>query len=363
MKILCLIDSLGSGGAQRQLVEIGIGLLEQGWKLDFLIYHNYNFFKSDLENHGINVFLCPSKNYFDRIFKITSKIKSINPDVIISFLDTPNLLASLASFPFKRWKLIVGERSADPKIIQSLQSRLLRFLHLKADYIITNSFANRSLLIKALPFINKSKIRVIYNMLDENYWSPRNTMVAENNSSLKKRIVVAASHDSNKNCLGLINALSMLNHKQLSKLEIYWYGDGKDSFSKTEAQSAIRKNKLHDYITLMPAIKDIKEEFLNADVIGLFSFVEGLPNSVCEGMMLGKAIVCSNISDLSSFIKNQRLLFDPTSVKEIADTLVYLISLSKNELIEIGRQNREVALENFSRRKIIKDFVKLIDSK
>ena len=39
MKILCVIDSLGSGGAQRQLVGLAIGFKERGHEVSFLVYH------------------------------------------------------------------------------------------------------------------------------------------------------------------------------------------------------------------------------------------------------------------------------------------------------------------------------------
>ena len=49
MKILCVIDSLGSGGAQRQLVQLAIGLKNKGVDVSFLMYHNIHFFKSELD--------------------------------------------------------------------------------------------------------------------------------------------------------------------------------------------------------------------------------------------------------------------------------------------------------------------------
>jgi len=38
MIILCVIDTLGSGGAQRQLVNIAIGFKERGHTVSFLVY-------------------------------------------------------------------------------------------------------------------------------------------------------------------------------------------------------------------------------------------------------------------------------------------------------------------------------------
>lgn len=42
-RILCFIDSLGAGGAQRQLVNLAIGLKKRGYIVHFLVYHVDNF--------------------------------------------------------------------------------------------------------------------------------------------------------------------------------------------------------------------------------------------------------------------------------------------------------------------------------
>lgn len=40
MKILCVIDCLGSGGAQRQLVNLATAFKEKGHEVSFLVYHS-----------------------------------------------------------------------------------------------------------------------------------------------------------------------------------------------------------------------------------------------------------------------------------------------------------------------------------
>ena len=56
MKILCVIDSLGSGGAQRQIVNLACGLKKKGHDVDVFVYFpEFSFFRffarkiSDLE--------------------------------------------------------------------------------------------------------------------------------------------------------------------------------------------------------------------------------------------------------------------------------------------------------------------------
>ena len=86
MKILCFIDSLGAGGAQRQLVELAKGFKEKGHEVEFLIYHHIIFFGSQLKEQNIPITIITESNYFKRLLKIRNAIRSYNPDVVISHI-------------------------------------------------------------------------------------------------------------------------------------------------------------------------------------------------------------------------------------------------------------------------------------
>ena len=45
MKILVVIDSLGSGGAQRQKINLAIGFSKKGYDVDIFTYYKNEFFK------------------------------------------------------------------------------------------------------------------------------------------------------------------------------------------------------------------------------------------------------------------------------------------------------------------------------
>ena len=55
MRILLFISSLGSGGAERQLVNLGVLFKEKGYDVDFLVYYEDDFYKHILDNHNIKV--------------------------------------------------------------------------------------------------------------------------------------------------------------------------------------------------------------------------------------------------------------------------------------------------------------------
>ena len=96
MKILCVIDSLGSGGAQRQLVQLAIGFKEKGHDVSFLIYHNICFFKSELDLYAINVKIIEETNFLKRFFKMRKYIRNLCVDGVVSFLEAPNFICELS---------------------------------------------------------------------------------------------------------------------------------------------------------------------------------------------------------------------------------------------------------------------------
>ena len=81
MKILLVIDSLGSGGAQRQIVNLAKGLKKNGHIVEIFIYDNSNnFFHDDIINSNIIV-------HYPRFEKKINKINNMfNFIITLQFL-------------------------------------------------------------------------------------------------------------------------------------------------------------------------------------------------------------------------------------------------------------------------------------
>ena len=220
MKILCVIDSLGSGGAQRQLVGLAIGFKERGHEVSFLVYHEEDFFNKQLDDANIPVRKVLESNYFKRFFKMRRYIRKGNFDAVLSFLEAANFICELSGFPFRKWKLVVGERSANPNIKKSIKLRIYRWFHLMADYTVANSLANMKIIRSINPLLKKNKCKVIYNMIDTKTWKPLNNY--EYRRNVKTNIIVIARHKYLKNLNGFIEALSLLTNQQLHKINVEW---------------------------------------------------------------------------------------------------------------------------------------------
>lgn len=359
MKLLCVIDSLGSGGAQRQLVGLAIGFKENGYDVSFLVYHNENFFKELLVNENIQVVAVIEPSYFKRLFKIRRYIRRGNYDAVLSFLEGANFICEFAGLPWRNWKLVVGERSSNPNILKSFKLRFYRWFHLLADFVVSNSHENLGMVRKINPLLPARKCKVIYNMVDFDVWKPAADYKPYKNGKIN--LLVAASHQYLKNAKGLIEAFRSLGEKDKLRIKIDWYGDEQPNNSFQEAKALVLNYQLGYVFSFHKATQNIIQKMQYADVIGLFSFYEGLPNVVCEGMSLGKPVISSAISDVPNLLDNDKLLFNPLSVNDITSALTYILSLKKEELLLIGEKNKTFSQNLFQKKTIIKSYLDLLN--
>lgn len=362
MKILFVIDDLRSGGAQRQMVALAKGLKSAGHEVSVLFYYPHYYYADYLEKLHVKIKCLNFQNPFRRIFKIRKVIRRAKIDVVIAFMGVPSFIAEIASLPWKNWILIVGERSADPKILRSAKSKIMRYFHLLSDHIVANSYANIDIVKKVNPLIPEHKLKVIYNSIDLNefHWNPGYTF----KKSGVLRIIVPASYRSLKNPTGLIEAVNILDTESKNKINVDWYGDTSNDKEKVieRCEFLIRKYDLGNMIRLNDVRNDISVLMHDFDAIGLFSFFEGLPNSICEGMACGKVIISSSVSDIPLIINEHTngFLFDPQDVVSISNALKKAIGSTAMELKQMGENNRIKAEQLFNNQNILRQYLRLI---
>ncbi|HEY5125277.1 MAG TPA: glycosyltransferase family 4 protein, partial [Ignavibacteria bacterium] len=336
---------------------------EKGNKVSFLTYYEAPFFNPILEKSGISINCVNEPKYLKRLIKMRRFIRRGNYDAILSFLEGANFICEFARLSNRKWKLVVGERNADPNIHRSLKLKLYRWFHVFADYIVSNSNANIQIVRSVNPLISKEKCKVIYNAINFSQWEPLPDYKYRRNEKLN--LVVAAGHSYRKNLNGLVEALALLRKDELEKIDINWFGDyltePYHDGSFLEAKQKINILKLEKVISFYPATNEITKKIQNADAIGLFSFIEGLPNIVCEGMACAKPVICSEVSDVPELLSlNKNLLCNPSDPKSIKNAISYLLSLSNDQLSKIGLENQKVAKKLFNKERIISAYLKLL---
>ena len=352
-RILCLIDSLVAGGAQRQLVGLAVLLQKNGYLVKVVAYHDFPFYSSYLEENRVDyeIVHC-GKNLISRLTKIGKSIKCYSPDVVISYLDTPNIISCIVkAFRFK-WKLIVSERNTTQVI--TFRDRLKFFMYRFADCIIANSYSQNNFISANYPQY-KNKCEVITNYVDTVLFSP-----AKHRSNESIRIIGVGRISHQKNIPILIEALKVVRGKGFDA-RVDWYGNPFDSFN--ECLTLINKYGLRDAFEFHEPFNPIVEKYQESDIFVLPSFYEGFPNVLCEAMSSGLISIASDVCDNRRIINDgvNGLLFQSNNVDDLINCLLRVFSFTNEQRESMTKLCRDYAIESFSEDTFIKKYIDLIE--
>lgn len=357
-KILFLSRSLSSGGSERRMVNLARLLKEKGYDVCFICLRDTDFYKPMLIEMNIPIMIV--KGNILNPFAIIKSIRSIKPDAVISFLETPNIINCYASVLRHSWITITGESSSfnelykELSLVHKIRGHFMGYLMRYCNYLICNSEHAKDLWIRSYPRYKK-KIKTIYNPVIIKTLISTYIPLLDN----KCHIVVAASYQYLKNPLGLIRAVSKMKFRE--HLVIDWYGAKLAAYM--ESEKLVSDLNLGDIIRLHGPSKDIHNIMNSADVIALFSKVEGLPNAICEGMMIGKPIIMTRVSDYKQLVTEQNgFTCDWNDEDSIANVLDKVVSLNEQELKRMGEKSKEVAKQLFNLDTIVGKWIDVVDT-
>lgn len=357
-KILFLADDLCSGGAERQMTTIACLLKQRGYDITMYCYGRADFYAEILNNAQVPIIWAYAPNYIKRIINVRHHIRKSRYDVVISFLPTCNFLNNISAIGGKDWKIITGERSARTSSFSTLRGKLFAWLQKYADYIVCNSY-NAALGWEKFKPMYKDKLKVIYNNVSLGVI--RSDYIPKKDK--KVHFVVAATYQFLKNPLGLIDALMLMSEHQRSCLVIDWYGRinvGGDSQAYDRSCELVKKYGLNDTLHLNTDTKDIADIMNQADAIMLLSWIEGLPNVICEAMAIGKPIIMSKVSDYSTLVdETNGFLCNWDEPESIKDAILSLTSCDERKLCQMGAASKRKATKLFSSEHVIQRWEEL----
>lgn len=357
--IVFLSQSLSSGGSERRMVNLACLFKEKGYEVRFICMKDGDFYKSRLDEMKI-----PVEIIYGSIlnpFAVIKTIRNLRPHAVISLLETPNIINCMASAMKHKWISIAGESSSfnelhkELGLIYVLRGKFMGWMMHFCDFLVCNSENARDLWIQSYPQYAK-KIKTIYNPVS---LGSRDSIYIPLREQ-KCHILVAASYQYLKNPIGLIHAVDKMKHKE--DVIIDWYGGKANAYE--DAVRLVSELDLHDTIRLHEPSKNIHNLMNQADVVALFSRVEGLPNAICEAMMIGKPIIMTRVSDYSRLVTEANgFLCDWNDIDSIAAALDKVASLSAEALQQMGKQSQAIAKTLFKLDTIENEWLETIASK
>ena len=357
MKILCLIENLSQGGAERQLIGLATMLANEGNKVKIVIYNNDFFYRPLLEGTGVVCeYVAKASNKLWRIPTLVKLIKKSKPDIVISFLRTPSVIACIAKLLLRNFRLIVSERNTTQKI--TFSERIRFFLFRYADKIVPNSYSQKDFIGIHYPNL-KSKTVTITNFVDTNIFCPlEKEGVCQESDTL--RIVSVGRVCQQKNVKLFIQAIKGAIDRGIN-LVVDWYGLATHPYLD-ECTQLTKSLGIEDKFIFHKETNDIRTAYYHADVMVLPSIYEGFPNVVCEAMSCGLPVLCSAICDNGYIVRDgvNGFLFNPHSVGDVVETIVKFSQMNAKERVMMGRRGREFALTDFSQKSFFEKYKEII---
>lgn len=338
-----MIYSLASGGAQRVLVLLAEGLSNRKHLVSVVTLHGSeeDFFALP---QGVKRVAVGIRGFFQTLtgmLKLRKAIACTAPDVVISFIDTTNIITLVATLGLKT-PIIVSERT-DPALhtIGSIGDKLRQWTYPFASRVVVQT--SRAMQYFLPDF--KSKLLVIPNPVIVPY-SDRHRPKPLPRPGL---IAIGRFH-YHKGFDLLLHAFALIKDR-FPKWHLTILGEGE---LRNDLESLRNHLGLGKRVSFPGRVKNPYVYLREADIFVLSSRLEGFPNALCEAMASGVAVIATDCSGPSEIVREKidGILVPREDVCALSKGMERLMS-NENERDAYASKGVEI-LERFEFQKVIK---------
>lgn len=355
-KILCLIDGLTQGGAERQIIGLSHLLGRKGYDVTLAKYTKGCFYSDLIHELSVHIIDLDCSNKLNKFAGVWKEIKRGRYNVVITYKPGPSMISCLLKMMGMKYKLIVSERNTSQgcSINEWLKFNVYRW----SDAVVTNSHSQNVFICKYYSFLNKKTV-TIPNYTDLDHFSPK-----ECEDHKRMKILTSARISKQKNIMAYIEAVKILCTEGYD-IEFIWYGDvqsGQEDY-KEQCFKKVSELGLENTLLFVDATSDIVNAYRRCDVFCLPSLYEGYPNALCEAMSCGKPILCSNVCDNPFIVEdgNCGYLFNPNDVNDIVKKIEQMYHLSEKDRKKMGERSREIAEKKFLPESFVNRYINIIE--
>lgn len=329
LKILHVITSLRTGGAERLMVDLLPRMQEAGHQVDLCVFDGIRTpFTETLEKKGVKIISLSHSMYSPvNIIKLVPLIRKYD---IIHTHNTPCQFAVALLKAFTQAALVTTEHSTNNRRRGHFVWQWIdQWMYGCYKKIICVSGKTRDALVAYLHV--KKNITVIRNGIDIQSFC--NTTPATRSNSFI--ITMVAGFRYEKDQMTVIQAITKLPNNYHLQL----VGDGE---KRLEYEELVNRLGIKDKVDFLGTRGDVPQILQNSDVVVLSSHREGLSLSCLEGMASGKPFVASDVEGLHEVVSGYGLLFPHGDAEALAKILVELHD-SNNLSSQITKQCQERA--------------------
>jgi glycosyltransferase involved in cell wall biosynthesis len=368
LRLLFVMGSLGSGGAERQLVTLARALVTRGHSVEFFTYHADNFYKPWLDEARIplHCHVKQRKVSWQMVRHLRNLLRQGGFHIVHSIMPGPNVWALLAGMGLRnRPKIIVSECFVpNEKILGRagmLSQSLIDQMYRLADHLTVNSYYQLDDYTRRYRWI-RSRASCIWNGVDLD----RFPFCPPPGLRAPLRLIGVGRIAWYKNWECALEALAILRDQHQFRPVVTHVGRLTDLTPEDERYRLLLNERaaalgLGEQWSWVGEISDVPGRLAQCHALIHPSLAEGLPNVVCEALACGRPVLASNILDHPRLIQDGKsgFLFDPHSPRSLAAAILKLHELSEAEMAKMGRAARDFAEVNLSNARLANDYERL----
>lgn len=194
--------------------------------------------------------------------------------------------------------------------------------------------------------VEKDRIQVIYNGVDNNIFYPEDTYKRNKHPT----VVSVARIDPVKDIITLIKTAAKVK-ELIPDVKFIVYGS--ITVEEYYKECLILKDSLSlgESFIFAGHTVDMTEAYKTGDIIALSSISEAFPYSIVEAMMSGKAIVATDVGGIKEALGDCGILVSPRNAEEFSKAIIKLLKNSELRLA-LSQAGRKRALNNFTIAKV-----------
>lgn len=294
MRILHVITSLRTGGAEKLMVDLLPRLKEMGNEVDLCVFDGVRTsFYDEIEKRGIKVIALGHDAYSPRYVLMLAKLMR-RYDVVHSHNTSCQYYVAIAGL-FSRCKIFTTEHNTTNRRRSSRWRMLDRWMYGRYDKIVCITELTMGNLLVHVGAEYAGRCVVIYNGIDLGKF--RKEKKAMPKSSDKKKILMVSAFREQKDQKTLIRAMELLPDNYM----LFLAGGGEESLLDA-CRILSGFLGVEERVKFLGVRTDVLSLLHEADVVVLSSHYEGLSLSSLEGMASGKPFVASDVPGLRDIV-------------------------------------------------------------
>lgn len=360
MNVVILIDHLGSGGAQRQAVEIARRLQSaHGVNVTFLVWHDIDFHGPRLREAGVRVIQVPRRGKLDLLFpaRIRAQLVALRPDVVHAFLVTSCLWGWLAwrGLPVASRPVFIAAERSDPARQSRFARLVTRLVYPRADHVTANAGPAATWLARELR-IDPARIHYLPNGIDLADWDrQREAALPWPLEPDRFHVALVGGLREEKNHALVLEALERMSAEERATMRVWFVGaDSGGASYAAWVRAEIPRRGLADLVRCVPPTPAISALMHALDALVLPSRYEGFPNVLLEAMASGLPAIASPVGDVPTMLEDGRtgFLVAPDDGAGLADALRRLRDMGPEGRRALGRRARALVEERYTLERI-----------